>query len=40
MIIRVSKIASSMIGTTANLKSGDKLNLYDALHALMLPSVI
>jgi len=41
----VSKYASTMIGTTANLKGGDKLTLYDLFHgrltahpAMMLPS--
>ena len=37
-IITISKSAASMTGTTADLKQGDKLNLWQLLHALMLPS--
>ncbi|KAL4430076.1 hypothetical protein ABPG74_013523 [Tetrahymena malaccensis] len=37
-IITVSKIASKMIGTSALLRHGDQLTLWDLLHGLMLPS--
>jgi D-alanyl-D-alanine carboxypeptidase len=30
--------ASGMIGTTAELLTGDVLTMYDALHGMMLPS--
>lgn len=36
--ITVTKLAASMIGTTANLKPGDQLSVWDLLHGLMLPS--
>jgi D-alanyl-D-alanine carboxypeptidase (penicillin-binding protein 5/6) len=31
-------MASAMCGTTANLKAGDKLTIWNLLHGLMLPS--
>ena len=34
----MSKNAASIGGTSAKLKSGDVLSVYDLLHALMLPS--
>ena len=36
----VSKQASQQGGTSANLYEGDELNVWDALHGLMLPSGI
>ena len=36
--IQVSQTAASMIGTSANLRAGDSLILWDLLHGLMLPS--
>lgn len=36
--IKISKVASSMIGTSANLTAGDRVRLIDLLHGLMLPS--
>lgn len=36
--VEVSAIASSMIGTSAKLKEGDIICIYDLLHGLMLPS--
>ena len=36
--VRISHRASSMIGTTAGLSSGDVLSLIDLLYGLMLPS--
>ncbi len=36
--LEVSKLASSMKGTSANLRSGDVLSVWDLLHGLMLPS--
>lgn len=38
MYIQVSKLASTMIGTSAKLKYGDILSIWDLLHGLMLPS--
>ena len=37
-LVPVSKRAASMIGTTADLRAGDRIQLIDLLHALMLPS--
>lgn len=37
-LLQVSKNAASIGGTSAKLKSGDVLSVYDLLHALMLPS--
>jgi D-alanyl-D-alanine carboxypeptidase len=36
--IEVSPVAPLVPGTTANLKSGDVLTLWQMLHAMMLPS--
>ena len=36
--IRVSKCAASMCGTSAKLREGETLTLFDLLHGLMLPS--
>ncbi|KAL4493151.1 hypothetical protein ABPG72_003236 [Tetrahymena utriculariae] len=36
--IKVSRAAASMIGTSAYLRSGDQLSVWDLLHGLMLPS--
>lgn len=36
--VQVSDYASSMIGTTANLRPGQVISIWDLLHALMLPS--
>jgi D-alanyl-D-alanine carboxypeptidase len=36
--IQVSKLASTMIGTSAKLKYGDVLSIWDLMHGLMLPS--
>ena len=36
--VKVSKVAASMIGTSARLKGGDVLTLWDLLHGMMLPS--
>lgn len=36
--IKVSKSASLLIGTTANLRSGDRISLANLLYGLMLPS--
>jgi len=38
MMIRVSKGAASMIGTSANLPYGYWIRLIDLLYALMLPT--
>ena len=35
---RVSALAASMIGTTANLTENQRISIYDLLHAMMLPS--
>ena len=37
-MIKVSKYASCVGGTTAKLKEGDVLSVYDLLHGLLLPS--
>ena len=37
-VIRVSKYASSITGTTANLKEGDVLTIYNLIHGVMLLS--
>ena len=37
-VVKVSKVAASMIGTTAELHEGDELTIWDLLHGLMLPS--
>lgn len=37
-IIKVTPRAASMIGTSARLREGDELHLWDALHGMMLPS--
>jgi len=37
-MIQVSKYASAVAGTTARLKEGDILTIYDLLHGLLLPS--
>lgn len=36
--IKVSSMAASLTGTTANLSSGDYISIWDLLHGLMLPS--
>lgn len=36
--VQVSQNASGIIGTTANLKQGDIISIWDLLHGLMLPS--
>lgn len=36
--LKVSKSAASMGGTTARLRTGDELSVWDMLHGLMLPS--
>ncbi|KAL4441658.1 hypothetical protein ABPG74_021590 [Tetrahymena malaccensis] len=36
--IKISRAAASMIGTSAYLRSGDQLTVWDLLHGLMLPS--
>lgn len=36
--LRVSKKASMMVGTIAFLKIDQRINIYDCLHALLLPS--
>jgi D-alanyl-D-alanine carboxypeptidase len=36
--IKVSKQASTVIGTSANLAYGDVLSVYDLFYGLMLPS--
>ena len=36
--LRVSKKAAYMCGTTAFLKIDQRINIYDCLHALLLPS--
>lgn len=38
MLVKVSDIASKIIGTTANLKSGSWIILKDLLYGTMLPS--
>jgi D-alanyl-D-alanine carboxypeptidase len=38
LLLKVSKQASNVIGTSANLLSGDTLNIYDLFYGLMLPS--
>jgi D-alanyl-D-alanine carboxypeptidase (penicillin-binding protein 5/6) len=35
---RVSALAASIIGTTANLTENQRISIYDLLHAMMLPS--
>ena len=37
-MLKVSKTAASVGGTTARLRTGDELSVWDALHGLMLPS--
>lgn len=37
-IVKISKYASSISGTTAKLKEGDLLNVFDLMHGVMLPS--
>lgn len=37
-MVKVSKYASGITGTTARLKEGDILSVYDLLHGVMLPS--
>ncbi|EGR27368.1 hypothetical protein IMG5_197030 [Ichthyophthirius multifiliis] len=37
-IVQISKPAAQMIGTSANLKYGDQITIWDLLHSLMLPS--
>lgn len=37
-LVSVSKEASSVIGTSAELKENDLLSVWDLLHGLMLPS--
>lgn len=37
-MVTVSRYASSIAGTTAKLKEGDILSVYDLLHGVMLPS--
>jgi serine-type D-Ala-D-Ala carboxypeptidase (penicillin-binding protein 5/6) len=37
-LCEVSETAGQMVGTTANLKCGDKLTLNDCLYAMILPS--
>jgi D-alanyl-D-alanine carboxypeptidase len=36
--VQVSKLAATMIGTSARLKYGDVLTIWDLMHGLMLPS--
>ena len=36
--VKISKLATTMIGTTAELRPGDKLTVWDLLHGMMLPS--
>lgn len=38
MLVRVSEVASKIIGTTANLKAGTWITLRDLLYGMMLPS--
>mmetsp|Transcript_20661 Transcript_20661/g.15200 ORF Transcript_20661/g.15200 Transcript_20661/m.15200 type:complete len:157 (+) Transcript_20661:908-1378(+) len=38
MYLRVSKKAATMVGTTAYLRVDYRINIYDCLHALLLPS--
>lgn len=38
LMIKVSKYASAVGGTTARLKEGDILSVYDLLHGVLLPS--
>lgn len=38
LLIKVSKVAATMIGTSAFLRRGDELTLWSLLHGLMLPS--
>ena len=37
-MLKVSKTAAAMGGTTAKLRTGDELSVWDLLHGLMLPS--
>jgi D-alanyl-D-alanine carboxypeptidase len=37
-MLQVSRNAASIGGTSARLKTGDVLSVYDLLHGLMLPS--
>ncbi len=37
-MLKVSKVAAAMGGTTAKLRTGDELSVWDLLHGLMLPS--
>ena len=37
-MLKVSKTAASMGGTTAKIRTGDELSVWDMLHGLMLPS--
>jgi len=37
-MLKVSKSAASMGGTTAKIWTGDELSVWDMLHGLMLPS--
>ena len=37
-MVKVSKYAASIAGTTARLKEGDILSVYDLLHGVLLPS--
>ena len=37
-MLKVSKTAASVGGTTARLRTGDELSVWDTLHGLMLPS--
>ena len=37
-MLKVSKCAASMGGTTAKIRTGDELSVWDMLHGLMLPS--
>lgn len=37
-IIEISENAANISGTSAELEEGDKLSIWDLLHALMLPS--
>ena len=37
-LFTVSENASSTPGTTANLKTGQRVKIFDLIHALMLPS--
>lgn len=37
-MLKVSKTAASMGGTTAKIRTGDELSVWDMLHGMMLPS--